>query len=80
MKNWIIWKFEGGESPRTRLFGRYENILWFVKNNEDYVFNVDDVRIPAKWIRDKRVNPKGKNPEDYWVFDERTNELVSYSL
>lgn len=74
MKNWIIWKFEGGESPRTRLFGRYENILWFVKNNEDYVFNVDDVRIPAKWIRDKRVNPKGKNPEDYWVFDERTNE------
>jgi DNA modification methylase len=74
MKNWIIWKFEGGESPRTRLFGRYENILWFVKNNEDYIFNVDDVRIPAKWIRDKRVNPNGKNPEDLWVFDERSNE------
>ena len=22
LKNWIIWKFEGGETPRTRLFGR----------------------------------------------------------
>ena len=27
LKNWIIWKFEGGETPRSRLFGRYENII-----------------------------------------------------
>ncbi|MFH1824233.1 MAG: site-specific DNA-methyltransferase [Candidatus Firestonebacteria bacterium] len=74
LKNWIIWKFEGGETPRTRLFGRYENVLWFIKNKQDYIFNLDHVRIPAKWITDKRCNNKGKNPEDFWVFDERINK------
>lgn len=74
LKNWVIWKFEGGETPRTRLFGRYENVLWFVKNKEEYIFNLDDVRIPSKWITDKRCNGKGKNPEDFWVFDDRINK------
>ena len=74
LKNWIIWKFEGGETPRTRLFGRYENILWFVKNNNDYIFNLDDVRVPSKWVTDKRCNDNGKNPEDFWVFDDRINK------
>jgi len=73
LKNWIIWKFEGGETPRKRFFGRYENILWFVKNKDNYIFNLDSVRIPSKWISDKRCNPNGKNPEDFWVFDERKN-------
>ncbi len=74
LKNWIIWKFEGGETPRTRLFGRYENILWFIKNKENYVFNVDDIRVPAKWSNDKRCRDEGKNPEDFWNIDYRTNE------
>ena len=73
LKNWIIWKFEGGQTPRSRLFGRYENILWFVKNKNNYIFNIDDIRIPSKWINDKRVHKKGKNPEDFWFFDERKN-------
>ena len=74
LKNWIIWKFEGGETPRTRLFGRYENVLWFVKNKDDYIFNLDEIRIPSKWIKDIRCNKKGKNPEDFWIFDEKINK------
>ena len=73
LKNWIIWKFEGGECPRSRLFGRYENVLWFVKDKKDYVFNIDDIRVPTKWVKDKRVRNEGKNPEDFWLLDERTN-------
>ncbi|CAN1594417.1 COG0863 DNA modification methylase [Candidatus Pelagibacterales bacterium] len=73
LKNWIIWKFEGGECPKNRLFGRYENVLWFVKNKENFIFNIDDVRIPTKWLHDKRVRKDGKNPEDFWIFDERKN-------
>ncbi len=68
MKNWIIWHFEGGVNTKARFSGRYENILWFVKNPQDYTFNLDDVRVPAKWQSDKRVNPKGKNPTDVWEF------------
>ena len=73
LRNWIIWKFEGGECPRTRLFGRYENILWMVKDINNYIFNVDDIRVPTKWINDKRVRKDGKNPEDFWEFDMRKN-------
>lgn len=70
MKGWIIWHFEGGPVPSTRFAGRYENILWFVKS-DNYVFNLDDVRVPSKWANkgDKRCNPNGKNPEDFWEFD-----------
>ena len=75
LKNWIIWKFEGGECPKTRLFGRYENILWMVKDLNKYKFNVDDVRVPTKWLKDKRVRKDGKNPEDFWEFDNRSNEI-----
>ncbi len=80
LRNWIIWKFEGGECPRTRLFGRYENILWFVKDLNDYIFNVDDIRVPSKWINDKRVRKDGKNPEDFWDFDMRKNSEKVISL
>lgn len=80
LKNWIIWKFEGGETPSSRLFGRYENILWFVKDKYNFTFNLDSVRVPSKWIKDKRCNENGKNPEDYWEFDFRTNKEKLLSI
>ena len=67
LKNWIIWHFEGGLNTKKRLSGRYENILWTVKDKKNFVFNLDDIRIPAKWHMDKRCNPKGKNPTDFWT-------------
>lgn len=67
LKNWIIWHFEGGINTKKRLSGRYENILWTVKDKENFVFNLDDIRIPSKWHMDKRCNPNGKNPTDFWT-------------
>lgn len=78
LKNWIIWHFEGGINTKNRLSGRYENILWFVKDKDNYKFNLDDIRVPAKWQNDPRVNPKGKNPTDVWEFkskDLKTEEI-----
>ncbi|MFX0134388.1 MAG: DNA-methyltransferase, partial [Candidatus Hodarchaeota archaeon] len=74
LKNWIIWKFNGGPTPSSRLFGRYENILWLVKDKYNYKFNLDTIRVPSKWIKDPRCNIEGKNPEDFWIFDFRTNK------
>ncbi len=68
LKNWIIWHFEGGVNTKNRLSGRYENILWLVKDKANYKFNLDDIRVPAKWQSDKRVNQLGKNPTDVWEF------------
>lgn len=75
LRNRIIWHFGHGLHCKNRFSGRYETILWFTKNN-NYTFNLDDVRIPAKYPGKKYYkgekkgqisgNPKGKNPEDVW--------------
>lgn len=75
LRNRIIWHFGHGLQCEKRFSGRYETILWFSKT-DNYTFNLDDVRIPAKYPGKKSYkgenkgklsgNPKGKNPEDVW--------------
>lgn len=76
MRNRIIWHFEHGLHCSRRLSGRYETIVWFTKSDE-YVFNLDAVRVPQKYPGKKyfkgpkagqySCNPLGKNPGDVWV-------------
>jgi adenine-specific DNA-methyltransferase len=76
MRNRIIWHFEHGLHCSRRFSGRYETILWFTKS-DDYVFNLDPVRVPQKYPGKKyfkgpnagkySCNPLGKNPGDLWV-------------
>ncbi len=76
LRNRIIWHFGHGLHCKNRFSGRYETILWFTKG-DDYVFNLDDVRIPSKYpgkryykgVKKGQLsgNPLGKNPEDVWV-------------
>lgn len=75
LHNRIIWTFGHGLNSEKRLSGRYETIMWFTKGN-DYVFNLDPIRVPQKYpgkkySRGKRIgefsgNPLGKNPSDVW--------------
>lgn len=77
LRNRIIWYFGHGLHASKRFSGRYETILWFSKSN-DYIFNLDPVRIPAKYpgkrhFKGKNIgkpsgNPLGKNPSDVWEF------------
>jgi adenine-specific DNA-methyltransferase len=76
LRNRIVWCFEHGLHCRRRLSGRYETILWFTKS-EDYIFNLDAVRVPQKYPGKKyfkgakagqySCNPLGKNPGDVWT-------------
>lgn len=76
MRNRIIWHFEHGLHCSRRFSGRYETIIWFTKS-DDYVFNLDPVRIPQKYPGKKyfkgpkagqySCNPLGKNPGDLWI-------------
>lgn len=76
MRNRIIWHFEHGLHCKKRFSGRYETIMWFTKT-DDYVFNLDSVRVPQKYPGKKYFkgpkagqysgNPLGKNPGDLWV-------------
>lgn len=75
LRNRIIWHFGHGLHASKRFSGRYEVILWFTKS-DNYIFNLDDVRIPQKYPNKKHFkgpnkgqlsgNPLGKNPSDIW--------------
>lgn len=77
LRNRIIWTFGHGLHTKRRFSGRYEVVLWYTKGDE-YDFDLDAVRIPAKYpgkrsFRGPRQgmlsgNPRGKNPEDVWEF------------
>ena len=75
LRNRIVWHFGHGLHASNRFSGRYETILWFSKT-DDYIFNLDNVRIPSKYpgkfhFKGKKKglpsgNPLGKNPSDIW--------------
>ncbi|MES0335114.1 MAG: site-specific DNA-methyltransferase [Candidatus Magnetobacterium sp. LHC-1] len=75
LRNRIVWHFGHGLHASHRLSGRYETLLWFTKS-EDYVFNLDAVRVPSKYPGKRHYkgekrgqpscNPLGKNPSDFW--------------
>ncbi|NOX18052.1 MAG: site-specific DNA-methyltransferase [Chlorobi bacterium] len=75
LRNRIVWHFGHGLHAKNRFSGRYETILWFTKT-DNYIFNLDDVRIPSKYPGKRYFkgpkkgqisgNPKGKNPSDIW--------------
>ena len=77
LRNRIIWHFEHGLHANKKFSGRYETILWFTKS-DNYIFNLDDVRVPQKYpgklaYQGKNKgnysgNIKGKNPSDVWIF------------
>jgi DNA modification methylase len=48
LRNRIIWHFGHGLHASNRFSGRYETILWFSKT-DDYIFNLENVRIPSKY-------------------------------
>jgi len=76
MRNRIVWHFEHGLHCSRRFSGRYETIMWFTKS-DDYVFDLDAVRVPQKYPGKKHFkgpkagqyscNPLGKNPGDVWA-------------
>lgn len=89
LRNRIIWYFGHGLHASNRFSGRYETILWFSKTN-DYIFNLDNVRVPAKYPGKRHFkgdkkgllsgNPLGKNPSDIWEIVERDWETAMWNI
>lgn len=75
MRNRIVWSFGHGLHCKHRLSGRHETIIWATKG-DDYVFNLDPIRVPQKYPEKKHYkgprkgqisgHPLGKNPGDVW--------------
>ena len=66
----IVWHYEGGMSYKKRFTHRTERWMWFAPDPETAYFDLDVVRdMSLNRTRDRRNNPLGKNPSDYWYFD-----------
>lgn len=80
LRNRIVWHFGHGLHANNRFSGRYETLLWFTKT-DDYIFNLDNVRVPSKYPGKRHFkghkkgqlsgNPLGKNPSDIWEIIEQ---------
>ena len=78
--NQIIYYYSDGMPEKKNFEKRYEVIMYYRKNEHDFVFNVDDVRVPLKRY-DKMSNPLGKNPNDVWEINRvRWNSKERVSL
>lgn len=75
----IVWHYGAGVAARKSLSPRNEKVLWYVKNQKNYTFNLDDIRDPnVKYPNQKKhgklkVNPLGKNPSDVWDIPKVTS-------
>jgi len=89
LRNRIVWYFGHGLHASNRFSGRYETILWFSKT-DNYIFNLDSVRIPSKYPGKKHFkgpnkgqlsgNPLGKNPSDIWEIIEHDWDKAIWNI
>ncbi len=75
----IVWNYGAGVAAKKTFSPRNEKFLWYVKDENSYTFNLDDVRDPdVKYPNQKKngklkCNPLGKNPSDVWQFPKVTS-------
>lgn len=75
----VVWNYGAGVAARHSFSPRNEKFLWYVKNENDYTFNLDAVRDPdVKYPNQKKngklkCNPLGKNPTDVWTIPKVTS-------
>ena len=67
--NEIIWAYDYGGRTRKRWPPKHDNILWYAKDPENYIFNYEEIgRIPymAPGLVGKEKAARGKLPTDTW--------------
>jgi len=75
----IVWNYGAGVSSKKMLSPRNEKVLWYIKNQLEYTFNLDAIRDPdVKYPNQKkngklRCNTLGKNPSDVWQIAKVTS-------
>lgn len=88
-RNKIIWCYNGPGSPKMKQLNRkHDNILWYSKSSDNWVFNGDDVRMASE-VHVGGFNgemtadvsgsytDKGKIPEDWWELFHTPEDLKS---
>ncbi|MEM6561626.1 MAG: site-specific DNA-methyltransferase, partial [Planctomycetota bacterium] len=69
LRNWIVWHYTFGQQPKQKFARSHTHILYFVKDEKNFTFNADAIRVPSARqliYNDKRAVKKGKIPDDTW--------------
>lgn len=75
----IVWYYKAGVATKKYFSPRNEKYLWYIKNQCQYTFNLDDVRdLNVKYPNQKKngklkCNPNGKNPTNVWEIPKVTS-------
>lgn len=75
----IVWNYGAGVACKNYLSPRNEKICWYVKDKDNYSFNLDDIRDPNVLYPNQKKNGKlrcntiGKNPSDVWQIAKVTS-------
>jgi len=67
--NEIIWAYDYGARTRKKWPAKHDNILWYAKDPDNYIYNVDAIeRIPymAPGLVGPEKAARGKLPTDTW--------------
>lgn len=67
--NEIIWAYDYGARSKRKWSAKHDNILWYAKDPDNYVFNYDQMdRIPymAPDLVGAEKAARGKTPTDVW--------------
>ena len=65
--SWITWFYTQGIGKTKGFSPRHDDILFFTKNPKNFVFNLDNIRVPQKFYRSVN-NMRGANPGNVWQF------------
>jgi adenine-specific DNA-methyltransferase len=82
----LVWNYGAGVATKFSLSPRNEKFLWYVKNKDQYTFNLDEIRDPdVKYPNQKkngklRCNTIGKNPSDGGCKQLCVNTVFKYAL
>lgn len=65
--SWITWYYTQGIGKTRGFSPRHDDILMFTKHPKNFVFHLDDIRVPQKSYRSIN-NMRGANPGNVWTF------------
>lgn len=70
LRSWVIWYYTFGVNCVNKFTRSHTHLLYFVKSDTNFTFNVDALRVPSAReaiYKDKRAKPGGRLPDDTWV-------------
>lgn len=79
MINEIIWWYPSGSDPSGCFNRKHDNLFWYCKNRDSYIFNFDSVSIPyteEQKRRFKETDEQGRR--FYWNINPRGERVKTY--